>query len=191
MEDAPIDAATLYRADNVFGSDGATPDKAGQALIALGQMKSTPQRLAVTGGDNDGFAVEAGRSQDGHLLQVLISNYRIPDQFLGPRKGDNVLHVPHVFDVTLLSRRDITYRDNAGFDLTIEHLPSDRPYVLERCRITERDDFQLVSTIIVPGQPLHLRESLPPPGVELVTVRELAPDSKAPPPRATSQCNAQ
>jgi len=191
MEDAPLDAATLYRADNVFGSDGATPDKTGQALIALGQMKSTPQRLQVTGGDTNGFAVEAGRSEDGRLLRILISNYQIPAPFLGPRKGDDVLHVPHVFDVTLLSRRDIAYRDNAGFDLTIEHLPRDRSYILERCRITERDDFQLVSTIIVPGQPLHLRESLPPPGVELVTVRELAPDSKAPPPRATSQCNAQ
>lgn len=56
------------------------------------------------------------------------------------------------------------------------------------CRIADEDDFQLVSTVIVPGQPLHLRESLPPPGVELITVRELAPGEKAP---ATAQCNAQ
>jgi xylan 1,4-beta-xylosidase len=190
MEDAPIDAATLYRADNVFGPDGATPDKTGAALIALGQMKSTPQRLQVTGGDRDGFAVEAGRSRDGHLLRILISNYQIPAQFLGPRQGNDVLHVPHVFDVTLLSRRDITYRDNAGFDLTIEHLPSDRSYLLEHCRITDRDNFQLVSTIIAPGQPLHLREDLPPPGVELVTVRELGTGDTVPSSRAPSQCSA-
>jgi xylan 1,4-beta-xylosidase len=191
MQDAPIDAATLYRADNLFGPDGATPDKTGQALIALGQMKSTPQRLAVAGSDEDGLAVEAGRAADGRLLRVLISNYQIPAQFLGHRAGDNVLRVPHVFDVRLLPRRNIAYRDNAGFDLTIEHLPADRSYVLEHCRITDRDDFQLFSTVIEPGQPVHLREDLPPPGVELVTVRELPAGEKAPAPRAASQCGAQ
>ena len=191
MQDAPIDAATLYRADNVFGSDGATPDKTGQALIALGLMKSTPQRLQVRGGDDEGFAVEAGRSEEGHLLRVLISNYQIPAQLLGRRPGDDVLRVPHVFDVRLLSRRDIVYHDNGGFDLTIEKLPPDRSYVLEHCRITEQDDFQRVSTVIAPGQAVHLHEELPPPGVELVTVRELAAGQNVPPPRAGSHCGAQ
>ncbi|MGH8208672.1 MAG: GH39 family glycosyl hydrolase, partial [Steroidobacteraceae bacterium] len=165
MQDAPIDAATLYRADNVFGPDGATPDQTGQALIALGQMKSTPVRLAVVGADADGFAVEAGRSRDGRLLRVLISNYQIPAQLLGRRAGDDILHVPPVFDVRLLSRRDIVYRDNVGLDLTVEHLPPGRAHVLERCRITDRDDFKLMSTVIAPGKAVHLSEELPPPGV--------------------------
>src|SRR6185312_14360655 len=78
MQGAPIDAATLYRADNVFGADGATPDKTGQALIALGRMKATPVLLKATGADLGGFAVEAGRSSDGRVVQVLISNYQIP-----------------------------------------------------------------------------------------------------------------
>ena len=190
MQDAPIDAATLYRADNVFGSDGATPDKTGQALIALGQMRGTPHRLAVTGADLDGFAVEAGRSDDGRLLRILISNYQIPAQFLGHRTGDDVLRVPHAFEVRLLSRRDIAYRDNGGFDLTVEHLAADRAHVLERCRITDPDDFQLLSTVIPPGAAVHLSEPLPPPGVELVTIRELAP-GQSPAPRATSHCGAQ
>ena len=189
MQDAPIDAATLYRADNVFGADGATPDQTGQALIALGQMKDTPVRLAVTGGDADGFAVEAGRSRDGRLLRVLISNYQIPSQLLGRRAGDDVLHVPPVFDVQLLSRRDIVYRDNAGFDLEVEHLPPGRSHVLERCRITDHDHFERLSTVIAPGHPVHLTEELPPPGVELVTIRELAPDEK-PMLRGASQCGA-
>ena len=47
MQDAPIDAATLYRADSLFGPDGETPDKTGQALIALGRLKDTPYRLRV------------------------------------------------------------------------------------------------------------------------------------------------
>ena len=100
MQDAPIDAATLYRADSVFGSDGATPDKTGQALIALGRLKDTPLRLRVRGADLNGFAVEAARSADGHTVQVLLSNYQIPSEFLGPRAADDVLHVPPVFDVS-------------------------------------------------------------------------------------------
>jgi xylan 1,4-beta-xylosidase len=191
MQDAPIDVATLYRADNVFGSDGKTPDKTGQALIALGLMKDTPRRLQVSGGDSNGFAVEAGRSDDGHLLRILISNYQIPTQFLGPRSGEDVLRVPHVFEVRLLPRRDVVYRDNGGFDLTIDHLPTDRAHVMEHCRITEQNNFQLESTVIAPGQPVHLHEDLPPPGVELITVREVPQGASAPAPRAASYCSAQ
>jgi hypothetical protein len=178
MQDAPIDAATLYRADNVFGSDGATPDKTGQALIALGQMKSTPERLRVTGADTGGFAVEAGRSPDGRLVRILISNYQIPAQLLGHRQGDDVLHVPPAFDVSLLSRRDVDYRDNGGFDLTVKHLHPGRSYVIERCRITAKDDFQPTRTVIAPGAAVHITETLPPPAVELVTVRALGTSGK-------------
>jgi xylan 1,4-beta-xylosidase len=193
MQDAPIDAATLYRADNVFGADGATPDKTGQALIALGLMKNTPQRLRTVGSDVDGFAVEAGRSPDGRVVRVLISNYQIPAQFLGHRSGADVIHVPDVFDVHLLTRRDVVYRDNAGFDLTIEHLRTDRSYALERCRITDQDDFQLIHTVVPAGTPLHLNADLPPPGVELITLREISPGEAASKreARAPSQCVAQ
>ena len=191
MQDAPIDAATLYRADNVFGADGATPDKTGQALIALGQMQSTPTRLQVTGADKDGFAVEAGRSRDGRSLRVLISNYQIPAQLLGRRTGDDVLHVPPVFDVHLLSRRDIVYRNNGGFDLTVEHLRPDRAYALEHCRISVDSDFELASSVIPPGQPVRLAEALPPPGVELITIRELAPGATPAALRNPSRCDAQ
>src|SRR5262249_18356539 len=94
MEDAPIDAATLYRADNVFGANGGTPDDVGAALIVLGRMKDTPLRLKTDGGDLNGYAVEAGRSEDGKTVQVLVSNYRIPVQRRGPRGTDDTLHVP-------------------------------------------------------------------------------------------------
>jgi xylan 1,4-beta-xylosidase len=190
MQDAPIDAATLYRADNVFGPDGATPDKTGQALIALGQMESTPARLQVVGADTDGFAIVAGRSPDKHLVRILISNYQIPAELLGHRQGDDVLHVPPLFDVTLLSRRNIDYHDNGGFDLTVQHLPADRSYVIERCRITARDDFKPIRTVTAPGAAVHLTETLPPPAVELITVRPLDPHEK-PELRDSSHCDAQ
>jgi hypothetical protein len=173
MQDAPIDAATLYRADSVFGSDGATPDKTGQALIAVGRLKDTPLRLKVRGADLDGFAVEAARSADGHTVQVLLSNYQIPAQFLGPRAADDVLHVPPVFDVRLLARRSISYRNNTGYDLTIDHLPANRRYSVERCRISAKHDFTSLGTTIHSGGPLRLQDKLPPPGIELVTIRTL------------------
>jgi hypothetical protein len=99
--------------------------------------------------------------------------------------------VPHVFEVRLLPRRDVVYRDNGGFDLTIDHLPTDRAHVMEHCRITEQNNFQLESTVIAPGQPVHLHEDLPPPGVELITVREVPQGASAPAPRAASYCSAQ
>ncbi len=189
MQDAPIDAATLYRADNVFGLDGATPDKTGQALIALGQLKSTPARLQVVGADTDGFAIIAARSRDSRTVRILISNYQIPPELLGRRKGDDILHVPPLFDVTLLPRRDVDYRDNGGFDLTVQHLAADRAYVMETCRITEQDDFQPVRKVIAAGAALHLAARLPPPGVELITLRALEPHEK-PVLSPSSQCDA-
>ena len=148
MQDAPIDAATLYRADSVFGSDGATPDKTGQALIALGRLKDTPFRLKVQGADLNGFAVEAARSADGRTVQILLSNYQIPSEFLGPRAADDVLHVPPVFDVRLLARRSISYRNNSGYDLTIDHLPANHRYSVERCRISAAHDFTQLGTTL-------------------------------------------
>ena len=171
MEDAPIDAATLYRADNVFGADGASPDKTGQALIALGRMKATPVRLQSRGGDLEGFAVEAGRSEDGKLVQVLVSNYQIPADELGPRKTDDALHVPNVFDVKLLPRRSLAYRDNAGFDLKIEGLPPGPRRVVERCLISTNGNLTPLPPIPQSGDTVTVRVDLPPPGIALITVR--------------------
>jgi hypothetical protein len=191
MQGAPIDAATLYRADNVFGSDGASPDKTGQALIALGRMKATPIRLKSTGGDLSGLAVEAGRSEDGRLVQVLVSNYQIPAAELGPRKADNVLHVPHVFDVRLLPRRSLVYADNGGFDLTIDHLPAGSRHVVERCLISPKGDFTAEEPALSSGERAVVRERLPPPGIVLITVRSLDPGQvpRSPPP--SGRCDAQ
>jgi xylan 1,4-beta-xylosidase len=198
MQDAPIDAATLYRADNVFGTGGATPDEVGAALIALGKMHDTPIRLKSEGADLDGFAVEAGRSKDGTTLRVLVSNYQIPAKMRGPRGTDDTLHVPPVFDVRLLSRRTTSYADNGGFELNVDGLPPAPGYVVERCLISAekagrsgssasagaagRGDRGATAAVEQPagaptlrprkgsGPTLALKETLGPPGVELITV---------------------
>jgi len=173
MQDAPIDAANLYKADNVFGSDGATPDKTGQALVALGRLKDTPYRLRVRGADLNGFAVEAARSADGRTVQILVSNYQIPPEFLGPRTADDVLHVPPMFDVRLLARRSISYRNNSGYDLTVDHLPVNRRYSVDRCRISAAHDFTNLEPRLYVNAPIRLQKELPPPGIELITIRAI------------------
>jgi xylan 1,4-beta-xylosidase len=175
MEHAPIDLAALYRADNLFGLDGATPDRTGGALIALGRMQDTPLELAVQGADSCGFAVEAGRSPDGRTIQVLISNYEIPAKYLGPRAGRNALTVPHQYEVALLDRRRVVYGANRGYDLTVTHLRPGRRYTIERYRISPTQDFELSGRAVQAGGAVRIREVLPPPGIELVVIRDGGP----------------
>jgi hypothetical protein len=167
MQDSPIDAETYYMGPNLFGNDGKTPNKVGQALIALGQMKQTPVRLSVTGADTQGLAVEAGRSANGAEINVLISNYEVPVSLRGPRPGgDRVAGF-----INLLPRRQLKYGENHGFDLKVNGLSADKLYRVERYRINDVWDYRLLSTITVKGNEVGITEDLPPPGIELVVIK--------------------
>ena len=170
MQRAPIDLAALYRADNVFGPTGTTPHKTGYALIALGRMKDTPLALKTSGADDNGLAIQAARTKNGDKVQVLISNYQIPSEFIGPRKGPNVLTVGTEFSVDLLPRRTVSYADNRGYDLTIDRLETGKTYTVERYRISAQNDLTLVDTSMETGPAIHLVAQLPPPGIELVVL---------------------
>ena len=172
MQHAPIDLATLYRADNVFGLKGTTPNKTGYALIALGRMKDTPHSLAASGADDRGLAVQAAGTKDGRTVQVLISNYQIPARYIGPRKGPNVISVPGQWSVDLLPRRSVSYADNRGYDLSVGGLDAGRNYTIERYRITATNDLSLVDTSMGTGPSIHMYATLPPPGIELVVLRK-------------------
>jgi hypothetical protein len=78
-----------------------------------------------------------------------------------------------VFDVRLLARRSIAYRNNSGYDLTIDHLPANRRYSVERCRISPAHDFTHLSTTLYANAPVRLQNELPPPGIELITIRAI------------------
>ena len=171
MQNAPIDVSALYRADNVFGRKGATPGKTGQALIALGRMQDTPVELETSGGDDNGFAVQAGRTKNGEGVQVLISNYQIPAEFLGPRTGPDLLKVGSEFEVQLLPRRSASYRNNAGYDLEIENL-ADATFRIERYRISAQNDLSLLDSTEQHGPRIRLNATLPPPAVELIVLRK-------------------
>jgi xylan 1,4-beta-xylosidase len=160
MLGGPIDAQTFFRADaDLTGINGA-PDEVGHALSAFGSLKNTPMLIRTTGGDESGLAVAAGRSRDGRLVQVLISNYEVASKYLKPR--DN-------WDTSLPERRVLQYGNNAGYDATI-NLPEPGKYQVKRYRINESANFVMVDQSMQPGPTIHLQAALPPPGIDLIVI---------------------
>ena len=168
MLNAPIDLQAYYRADPSFRTANAKPDAVGNALTAFGMMKDTPMLLKTSGGDDAGFGVLAGRSKDGRIIQVLISNYQISAKLLGPRANGDVLHIPDIMDITLPPRRSLTYHDNGGYDLAVS-VPAGK-YQVTRYRISDTQDFTKVDETSQSGTQLHLKSMLPAPGIEFVKI---------------------
>jgi len=169
MQDSPIDAQTFYMGPNLFGKDGRTPNKVGQAMVALGRMKETPIRLAVGGSDLDGLAVQAGRSPDSTTINVVISNYEVPASLRGARPAGDV--IPD-YNLHLLPRRDFDYRDNGAFDLEISGLRTGVSYRAERYRINDTWDLRLLNTTTVEGTTFQVGGPLRAPGIELVVLKQ-------------------
>jgi hypothetical protein len=162
MLGGPIDAQTFFRADAdlmLSGSKGV-PDEVGHALSAFGSLKSTPVLIRTAGGDESGFAVAAGRSQDRRLVQILISNYQVADKYARPR--DN-------WDTSLPERRTLQYQNNGGYDATI-NLPAPGKYQVKRYRINDSSNFVAVDQSTQIGPSIHLQAALPPPGIEWIVI---------------------
>jgi hypothetical protein len=180
MQDSPIERAAFYRMDAGGDFGLVQPDgsltKTGQAFKAIGSMNGTPQRLATTGGDDVGFAVEAGRNHPAGEARVLIANYEIPPEDMGPLPfPDNLFTIPGIATFKILERRTVTYEDNNGYDLTVDGLPGKgRPYRVLRYRLDGSHDLTLVSDDVQRGGPFHLAATLPAPAVELVVIRPAA-----------------
>ena len=145
----------------------------GRAFQAVGSMNRTPLRLATSGGDDQGFSVEAGRSRNGGEIRVLIANYEIPPEDIGPLPfPDNLFSIPGIATFTLLDRRTVTYTNNDGYDLTVDGLRGrGRAYRVERYRLGAGHQLTLVDSTLQRGQ-VHLSATLPAPAVELVVIRQ-------------------
>ena len=159
MLGGPIDAQTHHRADAAGRTVGGLGGEVNSALGAFGALKSTPVLIRTDGGDEAGFAVVAGRSKDGRVIQVLISNYQIASKYLRPR--DN-------WDTTLPERRALQYRDNGGYDATIS-VPAGK-YLVKRYRISDSSNFALAGQSVEPGPTIRLQAAMPPPAVELIVL---------------------
>ena len=128
---------------------------------AMGQMLDTPQRLAVEGTDNFGFAALAGRSEDGKTVQIFISNYAIA----AGSKPRQLGKPPELADPT-------ANRDNAGYNLAIANLPWGKtPFTLNRYRISASQNLDLVEEKSLAGRRLNLSNRMPTDTVELIVLQ--------------------
>jgi hypothetical protein len=183
LQDSRIDRVIFYRGDaawaGLFGLHGEYL-KPAYTFRATAAMRDTPQRLPVTGADTFGFAALAGRSRDGRNVQVLISNYRVPEGYKPPINKPPEGLFPEgmpVIDVSrmkFLPRREgIVYSKNRGYDLTITNLPwRDAAFSVKRYRLTKSEDFGLVEEVVRSGGKLQISNPLPPPGLELIVLQE-------------------
>lgn len=168
MQDAPLDKAILYRADAFVGKDGATLDKSGQALALIARLRDTPERLAVTGADDMGFAVAAGRSTDGKLIQLIVSNFETRDKcdlnFLAGMLGKTGDAISGV------RCRTLVYQKNQGYDLKLGGLTSGEHWTMERYRLGYGLDTELIERREISG-PVTISALMPPPGVDFIVLR--------------------
>jgi xylan 1,4-beta-xylosidase len=183
FQDAPLDHADFYRGDaawmGLFRLDGRY-FKTAYAFQAMGKMQDTPQRLAVDGADTFGFAALAGRSEDGNTVQIIISNYARPPGFqphIMKMPADVLKTLPPAFDFSKLKslprRTDIAYRDNAGYNLTIENLPwGKKAFHVRRYRISKTQNLDLVEETNGEGGSLKLSQALATDSVELIVLQK-------------------
>ena len=100
MQDSPIDRAILFRVDTgtdlhykihdpagIFDSDGSENARTASYRL-VGQTLAARKRLDVQGGDDNGFAVLAGRTESNDTVRILVANYAIPDAYLAARDRD-------------------------------------------------------------------------------------------------------
>jgi hypothetical protein len=193
MQDTPIKRAIIFRGDaamytpedpdadittRMFNADG-TPMKNAFGFASVGRMLETPQRLKVSGGDDKGFAVLAGRNATGTEVRVLIANYAIPATNLTPQLKDTidfnlpVAGKPVPVSWKQLPRRvDAVQKNNGGYDLSVTGLSWGRvPYTVERYRLDAGHDLTLVDTTTGKGSRVRLSASLPEPSIELIVIR--------------------
>jgi xylan 1,4-beta-xylosidase len=183
FQDTTISYAHFYRGDaawmGLFDLQGK-PYKTANAFKAMGELVTgTPNRLAVTGTDTYGFSTLAGRSTDGKTIQILIGNYarQTPYKPTPMQVPPEVLKTfPSNIDFSkwkfLPLREDIVYKDNAGYNLTIDNLPwGKKKFHVKRYRITKTQNFELVDEKDATGASLNLTANLPPDAVEFIVLQ--------------------
>jgi xylan 1,4-beta-xylosidase len=180
LQDAPVDRAMYYRGDaswmGLFDLAGKAY-KPAYAIRAIGEMRNSPERLAATGADDEGFAVLAGRSRDGKTVQILISNYEVPANYkpnvmVPPPEFFQGATLPDMSKVKLPPNRNITYKNNSGYDLTIQNLPwGKKSFTVTTYRLSDSQDFTAASQKEGSGAEFKISNALPAPGLELIVLR--------------------
>jgi hypothetical protein len=91
----------------------------------------------------------------------------VPAELRGSRAGgDRLADI-----VTVLPRRELSYVDNEGFNLTVTGLDPDAEYRVERYRTSDLWDYRLLSTDFGRGPELQVSGLLPAPSIETIVIR--------------------
>lgn len=76
LQDSTVTIANRYRGNGGLGM--LSPEgfyyKPAYSFLAFRRLLETPQRLTASGSDTDGYAMLAGRADDGQAVQILISD---------------------------------------------------------------------------------------------------------------------
>jgi hypothetical protein len=99
---------------------------------------------------------------------VLIGNYEI-------MKDVSPLHPTVIAGTEVavrLPRRDVEYKANEGYNLTVENLPwGKKGYTLTLYRLDETHNLSAVEETAGSGATVRLTNQLPAPSVELIVIR--------------------
>ncbi|KIW95009.1 uncharacterized protein Z519_04989 [Cladophialophora bantiana CBS 173.52] len=84
---------------NKSAEDQPIPRNVAKAWVNyINFLNRTPNRLEVSGGSSDGFAVLAGRSNDTHQIQVFLNNYQldytVPQEILPYLNSSTLAYLP-------------------------------------------------------------------------------------------------
>lgn len=96
--------------------------KLGEAFSQISKLNATPRKLChkTQAGEDNGFAVMAGRGETERKLQVAIASYHVPDSLMGPSVLEEDITVTIM---SYLPRRTIMYPSTMGYELTIKNIP--------------------------------------------------------------------
>ena len=190
MQDSAVDKAIFFRADTgadfhykfrdpagIFEADGRENARTG-AFRFVGQTLAMSERLAVAGGDENGFAVLAGRGANQDAIRILIANYAIPDAYLTARDRDVFeFQVPigaERVDMSLnvpARRVDARSAGYAGYSLEVSNLPwGQGRYKVVRYRADADHKGEMLGSQDGEGSCVTIQNSLPAPGVELIEI---------------------
>ena len=151
MQDSEVDQSYTYMSIPDWRT-GEPATKQNNAFGMVSSLNATSERLQVTGGDLQGFPVLAGRNEANMELRVVVANYEISAENMGPIPGGNRVEIAIPGMGTLgtfdyLDRLTYTYADTNGYNLEIQNIPAGwGNLTIEQYRIDNDNNMTRVSS---------------------------------------------
>jgi hypothetical protein len=137
----PVVAKSMH-----YGQVSSGQTKLNAAFSQISKMNATPRKLChkTQAGEDNGFAVMAGRGESDHKLQVAIASYHVPANLMGPSVMQEDITVTIM---SYLPRRTIMYPSTMGYELTIKNIPDSWGDVtVETYRVDSANTNKMMST---------------------------------------------